>query len=191
MPNPNNGTRLDALEHSHANLHSKMDQVITALGGNSDAGATIVPGTFDAYGRPVVAMMNPHATTNPSENAQTLKMLLPLLQRAQKPAPTIDWTPIMVALLPVLVERLMERPDPIEQMAALRDIMQPDMTEQMMGLLGPMVMAKMGGAPGGPAAADQGEMQSAIAAALQGVDPTALAAFAASQTPTNGETRPS
>ncbi len=188
MGKENNGTRLDALEHSHANLHGKMDQVITALGGNAEGGAAIVPGTFDAYGRPVVAMMHPHATNNPGENAQTLKMLLPLLQRSQAPPPRIDWGPVLAVLLPVLVERLLDRPDPIEQMAAMKDMMQPDMSELMMGLLGPVLMAKMGGGAAALAGPQEEVSADAIAAAL-GIDPATLAALIASKAGANGEAR--
>ncbi|HDZ21923.1 hypothetical protein LCGC14_0784540 [marine sediment metagenome] len=202
-------TRIAALENSHRDLHAKMDQIVAALGGGAEVGSGIVPGTFDAYGRPVVAMLN-QAHNNPANgNAETLRLLLPLVAKAQQQPRSFDWAPVMIAILPPLIERLFDRPDPIEQIAAMKELIDPGMGEQLMGMMAPLMMAKMAGGPGGamgampaPAPTKKGEPDAAEAAkakdmhdqlqqALDSLDPATLAAFAESQAPANGEARAS
>ena len=166
-----------------------------------------MPGTFDAYGRPVVALMN-QAQANPANGqAETLRLLLPLVQKAQQQPRSFDWGPVLIAVLPALVERLFDRPDPIEQIAAMKELMDPGMGEQLMGMMMPLMMAKMSGAGGGamgalPAAPEASngepseeaakakEMHDQLQEALNSLDPATLAAFAKSQAPANGEARP-
>ncbi len=184
----NNQGRLEALEHSHQMLHNKLDQ---ALGTTTPS----VPGEpllVDAYGRPVVPAQNERkpAPVAVNQAAELVKLLMPLIKAAQAPAPVavapgFDWAPVLAAVIPALIERLFDRPDPIEQMAAIKELMSPDMGETAMTALMPALIAKMT-AGGGGAAANPGEVQDAVKQALAGIDPAILAQFAALQAGADG-----
>lgn len=180
----NNGQRLDALEHSHSSMHHKLDQLLTAFGGGADLGLV------DAQGRPVTAAPNPAPVAAPVQRSPTTDLLAVLAhlqgQQNPRPAPQMDWGPVLVAVAPILIEKLMERPDPIEQLAALKELSDPAMTDQLMAMAMPLVMAKMSGGGAPPAGNPAGGMQDAISAALGSIDPAALAALAAGQAGPNG-----
>lgn len=184
----NNGQRLDALEHSHSSMHAKLDQLLTAFGAPD-------LGLVDAQGRPVTAAPNPTPAAVAAPTRTPTADLLAVLAHMQaqqnpRPAPQMDWGPVLVAVAPILIEKLMERPDPIEQLAALKELSDPAMTDQMMSLALPLIMAKMGGA-GAPAANPApGGMNDAISAALGSIDPSVLASIAASQASADGPDGP-
>lgn len=184
----NNGQRLDALEHSHSSMHAKLDQLLTAFGAPD-------LGLVDAQGRPVTAAPNPTPAQAAAPARTPTADLLAVLAHMQaqqnpRPAPQMDWGPVLVAVAPILIEKLMERPDPIEQLAALKELSDPAMTDQMMSMAIPLIMAKMGGAGAPAGSPPPGGMNDAISAALGSIDPSVLASIAASQASAHGPDGP-
>lgn len=183
MAGSSNAQRLDALENSHRTLHAKLDQLVGAVGGTPHPA-----GLVDAQGRPVAAMAAPAAAPNRRSDDSTADLLAVLLPHvtAQRlapppPPPAADWSKVLELCLPIVLERMLDRPDPIAQMAQLKELIEPDMTEQVMGMAMPLIMAKMSGAGAAPTggASDGGNP-------LAGIDPALIAQLLASQAPPHG-----
>jgi hypothetical protein len=147
----NNAQRLDALEVANKALMDKMDALLNAM----------APGAYHAP-----AIQAPSA----DNTAEMLRILLPHLAKQNPPPqprqPQLDLTKVLVAILPALLQAMLHRPDPIETLAALKELNEPDPTENMLAQAMPLLMMKLAGT--GAAAGSAGV--TAPTAALGGAD---------------------
>ena len=193
----NNGERLNALENSHRAVHAKLDQLVQAMGAGAPPGLIV-----DAKGQPIypgaptpVPEPNERIATAVATSDSTTNLLAVLLPFLKQPAPVAPppspWAGVIELIIPVLVEKLLDRPDPIAQFAAMKDLIEPGMTDQVMAAtlptLMPAVIAKMmGGAGEGKSGAKPGEMTDAFKQALGDIDPEDLFKLIASQAKADG-----
>lgn len=200
MPKASTNTheRMSALEQGMHSMHDMMATLTRTLNG----GARPTTGVVDANGVPYVSSPLPDPATN--ERAVTavatsdsttnlLAVLLPFLrQQVPPPPPPSPWAGLVEVLAPILIEKLLDRPDPLEQFAKIQELITPGMSDQVMAAtlpaLMPALVAKLTGETDGKKGEEgsKGDLADAFKKALGGLDPADLLKLAASQAEADG-----
>lgn len=190
--------RMNALEHSHKVIHQKIDHLLTSLSGDLPTGTAVV----DANGTPWTATPAPEAVPNERHVVSThdgttnlLAVLLPFLKQQAPPPPPSPWAGLIEVLAPILIEKLLDRPDPLEQFARIQELIQPGMTDQVMQAalpaLMPALVAKLTGESSGDGKkgepSGKGDLADAFKAALGGLDIEDLVKLAQGQADPDGK----
>lgn len=182
--NPTQKERIEALENSHRTIHKKLDALVGTV-----APSAASPLLLDARGREVVTGVSTAASSDP--NAEMFRVAMAHMSRPPAPPePKTDWMPLVTAVVPLLLAKLLDKPDPIAQISALKELAagDEDPMMNMMTAMMPLMMKRMeqskDNEKGGMSEED---IAASVAKALSGISPAVLRGIAGGKAQANGE----